>query len=48
MEGRATTLMSLIQKKLAKGKFLDQIADELEETVEIIQPLYEQILQEMN
>ena len=48
MEGRETTLMSLIQKKLAKGKFLDQIADELEETVEIIQPLYEQILQEMN
>jgi len=40
--------VSLIQKKLAKGKSLEQIADELEETVEAIQPLYEQVLREMN
>ena len=48
MEGRLEGRISLIQKKLAKGKSLEQIADELEETVEVIRPLYEQILQEMN
>jgi len=47
-QGRETTLTSQIQKKLAKGKSLEQIADELEETVEVIRPLYEQVLQEMN
>ncbi len=48
LEGRKKTLTSQIQKKLAKGKSLEQIADELEETVEVIRPLYEQVLQEMN
>lgn len=48
LEGREKTLTSQIRKKLAKGKSLAQIADELEETVEAIQPLYEQVLKEMN
>ena len=31
---------SLVCKKLAKGKDLDEIADELEEDVEVIKPMY--------
>lgn len=45
-QGDRMRLLTLIQKKLAKGKSLEQIADELEETVEAILPLYEQVLQE--
>ncbi|MBP3617365.1 MAG: hypothetical protein J6J38_04935 [Lachnospiraceae bacterium] len=41
-------MLSLIQKKLVKGKSLEQIADELEETVENILPLYEQVKKELN
>lgn len=44
-EGDRMRLLAQIQKKLAKGKSLKQIADELEETVEVILPLYEQIQQ---
>ena len=40
-------MLLLIQKKLAKGKSLEQIADELEETVETILPLYEQVQEEL-
>jgi len=47
-QGDRLRLVTLIQRKLAKGKSLEQIADELEETIEVIQPLYEQVLQEMN
>ena len=47
-EGERLHLLTLIQKKLAKGKSLEQIADELEETIEVILPLYEQVLKEMN
>ena len=47
-EGGRLQLVDLIQKKLAKGKSLELIADELEETVEFIRPLYEQAIQEMN
>lgn len=46
-EGKLDTLITQIQKKLAKGKSLEQIADELEETVETILPLYKQIQAEM-
>ena len=42
-KGDRLRLLSQIQKKLAKGKSLEQIADELEETVETILPLYEQV-----
>lgn len=41
-KGDRLRLLSQIQKKLAKGKSLEQIADELEETVDAILPLYEQ------
>ena len=47
-QGDRLRLLTQIQKKLAKGKSLDQIADELEETVEVIRPLYEQVVQEMD
>ncbi len=47
-EGRATgreeKLLMLICKKIQKGKSIEQIADELEEDVETIQPLYEIVL----
>jgi len=45
-KGERLCLLTQIKKKLAKGKTPEQIADELEETLEIIQPLYEQALQE--
>ena len=43
-DGDIRRLLSLIRKKVQKGKSIDQIADELEEAVEIIQPLYEIVL----
>lgn len=46
-KGERLLLRSQIQKKLAKGKSLEQIADELEETVENVLPLYEQVRQEL-
>ena len=47
-QGDRLRLLTLIQKKVAKGKSIEQIADELEETVEAILPLYEQVQAEMN
>ena len=38
-EGRKEKLKELVQKKLAKGKSLEEIASELEETVESIQEI---------
>jgi len=46
-EGDRLRLLTQIQKKLAKGKSIEQMADELEETVETILPLYKQIQAEM-
>ena len=43
MEGRLEGLLELIKKKIVKGKTAEQIADELEETVENIQNLMEKI-----
>lgn len=43
-EGRDELLTELITKKIAKGKSLEQIADELEEDIENIRPLYEELL----
>ncbi len=40
-EGRDLCVLSLIKKKYSKGKPLVQIADELEESVESIRPLYD-------
>ena len=47
IEGDRLRLFTQIQKKLTKGKSIEQIADELEETVETILPLYKQIQAEM-
>lgn len=44
-QGDRLRLLTLIQKKLAKGKSLEQIADALEETVDAIRPLYEQMVE---
>lgn len=35
---------SQIEKKIQKGKSLEQIADELEETVESIKPIYDELV----
>lgn len=43
-EGRTQSLLSQIAKKIAKGKSVAQIADELEETEETILPLYNQLV----
>ena len=45
-KGERLCLLTQIKKKLAKGKSLEQIADELEETVENILPLYNQVRDE--
>ena len=36
------------RKKIQKGKPLEQIADELEETVEDIKPLYDEVVAALN
>ncbi len=46
-EGRELKLHEQIRKKLLKSKSLEQVADELEETLDAIRPLYEQIKEEM-
>ncbi|MCR5701084.1 MAG: Rpn family recombination-promoting nuclease/putative transposase [Lachnospiraceae bacterium] len=40
-EGDTLRLLSLIRKKLAKGKELEEIADDLEEEVNTIKPMYD-------
>ena len=45
-EGRNLQLWKMIQKKIVKGKSLEQIADELEEREEDIRLLYEQVKEE--
>ena len=45
--GSQQQLLSLIQKKIQKGKSLSVIADELEETVDTIRPLYERVQAEL-
>ena len=45
-EGRQENLLQLIYKKIQKQKTIEQIADELEETVETILPLYNKLKEE--
>ncbi len=45
-KGKVETLFSLVCKKVEKNKSLAQIADELEESVDTILPLYNQAMQE--
>lgn len=47
-QGEQNLLTEQITKKIKAGKSLEQIADEVEETVEAIQVLYERILAEQN
>ena len=47
-QGDRLRLLTQIQKKLVKGKSLEQIADELEETVDTILPLYTQVQEELS
>lgn len=44
VEGEVRKLLSQICRKLKKGKSLEQIADELDEDISEIQPLYEMCL----
>ena len=43
-EGHMRTLVSQIIKKVRKNKTLEEMADELEEDAETIQPLYEIVI----
>ena len=45
-EGRQENLLQIIYKKIQKQKTIEQIADELEETVETILPLYNKLKEE--
>ena len=42
IQGEEKKLKELIEKKVAKGKTIETIAQELEETIEVIQQLVEQ------
>lgn len=44
-KGETNKLKELIKKKLQKGKTLEQIADDLEESVEVIQKLIQEMEQ---
>ena len=43
-KGKAINLISLIKKKIQRGKDILSIADAVEEPVEVIQPIYEAVL----
>lgn len=45
-QGLEQGTLDLIRKKIAKGKSMELIAEELEETPETIQPLYERVKNE--
>lgn len=45
--GERRQLLTLIRKKIEKGKSLEVIADELEETVDVILPLYDSVKAEL-
>lgn len=47
-QGRQEQLLELIRKKIIKGKSIEEIAEELEETKETILPLYNRVKEEKN
>lgn len=47
-QGKQEQLQLLIEKKIVKGKSIEQIADELEESVEDILPLYQKVMEQLN
>ncbi len=42
-EGREIAMVQLVQKKIAKNKTIETIADELETTVDEIRPIYDTV-----
>lgn len=46
--GMQKILHDLVRKKLIKNKSLEQIAEEIEESVNTVSPMYEQIKGEMS
>ena len=42
-EGARNKVLDLVQKKLAKGQSVEQIADALEETVETVQEIIDEL-----
>lgn len=42
-EGRRQLLAAQVQKKIEKGKSVEQIADELEEDISAIRPIYDEL-----
>ena len=46
-EGKIEALSELIRKKMENHKSLEQIAVDLEETVDSIRPIYEEIAKEL-
>ena len=45
--GKQEQLLLLMSKKIEKGKSIEQIADELEETIENILPMYQKVVEEL-
>ena len=43
-EGEALKLIASVQKKVLKNKSIEQIADELEEDIEDVRPIYDAIV----
>ena len=47
-EGREQTLLLIVHKKICKNMTLDMIADDLEEDIEVIRPIYEKAKKQMS
>lgn len=45
--GEKKNTLTLIQKKIAKSKSLEQIAEELEEDISSLQPLYDLVIKNL-
>lgn len=43
-EGQRQLLVAQVQKKIEKGKSIEQIADELEEDISAIRPIYDELV----
>lgn len=48
LEGQIGVKLKLILKKVHKNKSLEQIVDELEEDTDVVQPLYDFVLEHVN
>ena len=43
-EGQRQLLVAKVQKKIEKGKFVEQIADELETDISVIRQIYDELV----